>query len=68
MPSLAGGSYIYWDELRVQIDGLVVSGTSLWPCRCPQGGLCLCIRAVLVSQTSGLRPHSRCEVGVITNS
>lgn len=31
MPSLAGGSCICWNELRVQLDGLMVSETNLWP-------------------------------------
>lgn len=31
MPSLAGGSYICWNELRVQLDDLMVSETNLWP-------------------------------------
>lgn len=31
MTSLAGGSCICWNELRVQLDSLMVSETSLWP-------------------------------------
>lgn len=62
MTSLAGGSCICWNELRVQLDSLMVSKTSLWPDNHLAGGLCLWIRATLVSQTSGLKPQSRCEI------